>query len=69
MSKDRVDKLSWDSFEDKKLVMCCLVKASDISNEIRPKHISIKWAEKVMVEFYLQVYCRRAIDIQQISMH
>jgi hypothetical protein len=53
--KDRVDKIDWTSFEDKKIVMCCLVKASDISNEIRPSHISIKWAEKVMMEFYLQV--------------
>jgi len=52
--KNRFDKINWDSFDDKKLLMCCLVKAADISNEIRPGYIGRKWASRVMAEFFTQ---------------
>jgi len=48
------DSIKWDSFDDKKLIMCCLVKCADISNEIRPSEIGRNWAERVMTEFFAQ---------------
>lgn len=51
----RIDNLDWDNAEDKKLMMCCLVKCADISNEIRPTKIGQNWAHRVMTEFFLQV--------------
>ena len=53
--KAKREKLNWDEFEDKKLIMCILVKCADISNEIRPSHIGKQWAECVMTEFFIQV--------------
>jgi len=50
----KLEKLAWDTFEDKKLILCCLVKCADISNEIRPSSIATKWANRVMTEFYAQ---------------
>jgi high affinity cGMP-specific 3',5'-cyclic phosphodiesterase 9 len=41
--------------EEKRLLMMCLVKCADISNEIRPTIIAKGWAERVMTEFYAQV--------------
>jgi len=52
--KGKLESLKWDSFEDKKLIMCCLVKCADISNEIRPCEIGKCWAERVMTEFFAQ---------------
>jgi len=47
--------INWTKFEDKKLVMCMLVKCADISNEIRPQHIGRQWAAAVTTEFFIQV--------------
>jgi len=40
--------------EDRLLIMCCLVKCADLSNEIRPTKIAQKWAMMVMQEFFAQ---------------
>jgi len=52
--KTKLDKINFDSVDDKKLLMCCLVKCADISNEIRPGHIGRRWASRVMAEFFTQ---------------
>ena len=53
---------NWSSDEDKKLVMCCLIKGADISNEIRPSEIGKGWAERVMTEFFAQVTRFRSLS-------
>lgn len=40
--------------EDRKLIMCALLKCSDLSNEIRKQSISSKWAKLVFEEFISQ---------------
>eukprot|EP01117_Protostelium_nocturnum_P002499 TRINITY_DN1320_c0_g1_i2.p1 TRINITY_DN1320_c0_g1~~TRINITY_DN1320_c0_g1_i2.p1 ORF type:complete len:431 (-),score=116.75 TRINITY_DN1320_c0_g1_i2:37-1329(-) len=42
------------SEEDRKLVLCSLIKCSDLSNEIRTPQIGQKWAKLVLEEFFLQ---------------
>jgi len=42
------------SFDDRKLVLCCLIKCADISNEIRPTHIGKRWCSRVITEFFAQ---------------
>jgi len=50
----KMEHIQWDSFDDKKLIMCCLIKCADISNEIRPSEIGSFWAQRVMTEFFAQ---------------
>jgi high affinity cGMP-specific 3',5'-cyclic phosphodiesterase 9 len=57
--KDKADKVQWDNFDDKKFIMCCLLKCADISNEVRPGYISAEWAGHVMAEFFIQVRYRQ----------
>eukprot|EP01126_Amoeba_proteus_P004721 TRINITY_DN11569_c0_g1_i1.p1 TRINITY_DN11569_c0_g1~~TRINITY_DN11569_c0_g1_i1.p1 ORF type:complete len:404 (-),score=75.20 TRINITY_DN11569_c0_g1_i1:79-1290(-) len=40
--------------EQKIPAMCCLIKCSDLSNEIRPADIAILWATRVNAEFFNQ---------------
>ncbi|PRP75427.1 high affinity cGMP-specific 3',5'-cyclic phosphodiesterase 9A-like [Planoprotostelium fungivorum] len=42
------------SAEDKKVVMCGLIKCADLSNEIRTQQIGQRWAKLVLEEFFLQ---------------
>eukprot|EP01127_Copromyxa_protea_P018763 TRINITY_DN5979_c0_g1_i1.p1 TRINITY_DN5979_c0_g1~~TRINITY_DN5979_c0_g1_i1.p1 ORF type:complete len:224 (-),score=54.55 TRINITY_DN5979_c0_g1_i1:27-698(-) len=42
------------SREKKVPAMCCIMKCSDLSNEIRPKDIAILWATRVNREFFAQ---------------
>ncbi|PRP87513.1 hypothetical protein PROFUN_00724 [Planoprotostelium fungivorum] len=42
------------SSEDKKLVMCALMKCADLSNEIRSPQIGQRWAKLVLEEFFQQ---------------
>jgi len=53
-------KLQWDNNDDKKLIMCCLIKCADISNEIRPAEIGEQWAYRVMTEFFAQAGVEKA---------
>jgi len=52
-SKDEIS-LHSTAGEDRRLIMKCLVKCADLSNEIRETSISRKWAELVQKEFFLQ---------------
>jgi len=52
--KEKNSTLDWSKEEDRKLMMALLVKAADISNEIRPAKIGANWAIAVMTEFYIQ---------------
>lgn len=49
--------------EDRKLLMCCLLKCSDLSNEIRKEKISKKWANLVIEEFLMQSGMERKLDL------
>jgi len=49
--------------DDRILLMCCLLKCSDLSNEIRPTHIAKKWAKLVMQEFVKQSDKERELDL------
>jgi len=40
--------------EDTITIMCCLMKCSDLSNEIRPRGLATRWAKMVMQEFIRQ---------------
>eukprot|EP01126_Amoeba_proteus_P045261 TRINITY_DN5057_c0_g2_i32.p1 TRINITY_DN5057_c0_g2~~TRINITY_DN5057_c0_g2_i32.p1 ORF type:complete len:225 (+),score=53.03 TRINITY_DN5057_c0_g2_i32:268-942(+) len=40
--------------EQKVPAMCCIMKCSDLSNEIRPGNIAILWATRVNAEFFAQ---------------
>uniref|UniRef100_A0A6B2L211 PDEase domain-containing protein n=1 Tax=Arcella intermedia TaxID=1963864 RepID=A0A6B2L211_9EUKA len=40
--------------EDAITIMCCLMKCSDLSNEIRPRALATRWANMVMQEFVKQ---------------
>eukprot|EP01126_Amoeba_proteus_P041734 TRINITY_DN449_c0_g1_i17.p1 TRINITY_DN449_c0_g1~~TRINITY_DN449_c0_g1_i17.p1 ORF type:complete len:383 (-),score=66.47 TRINITY_DN449_c0_g1_i17:149-1297(-) len=40
--------------EEKIVMMCCLMKCSDLSNEIRPSFIADRWAKRVNEEFSAQ---------------
>jgi len=56
-------KLQWDNADDKKLIMCCLIKCADISNEIRPADIGELWAYRVMTEFFAQAGLEKAQNL------
>jgi hypothetical protein len=49
--------------DDKILLMCSLVKCADLGNEIRPTHISHKWATLVISEFFAQSDKERELDL------
>eukprot|EP01117_Protostelium_nocturnum_P011859 TRINITY_DN4329_c0_g1_i1.p1 TRINITY_DN4329_c0_g1~~TRINITY_DN4329_c0_g1_i1.p1 ORF type:complete len:392 (-),score=77.11 TRINITY_DN4329_c0_g1_i1:42-1217(-) len=49
-----LERINWENSEEKKWIMCTLIKCADISNEIRPSSIGRKWAQRVMTEFYAQ---------------
>jgi len=40
--------------QDKIIVMCCLIKCADLSNEIRPTEMAQRWAKMVITEFFAQ---------------
>jgi len=40
--------------EDKTILMTCLMKSADLSNEIREFSVAKKWADKIMKEFISQ---------------
>ena len=39
------------------------IKAADISNPTRPLHLSRRWSEKIMEEFFLQGDAERRLNI------
>ena len=41
--------------EDKRCLKMILIKACDVSNEIRPPEISEPWVEKLLEEYFQQV--------------
>lgn len=49
--------------EDKKLIMCSMVKCSDLSNEIRKQNISRRWAKMVLEEFFAQSDKERELEL------
>lgn len=49
--------------EDRKLIMCALVKCSDLSNEIRKQQMSKKWAKLVIEEFLSQSKKEKEMDL------
>jgi len=61
--KSKMEKLDFSNFDDKKTIMCCLVKAADISNEVRSSQIGKQWAARVMGEFFSQAGLERAMGI------
>jgi high affinity cGMP-specific 3',5'-cyclic phosphodiesterase 9 len=62
--KTKIQNMNWEDFEDKKLILCCLIKCADISNEIRPSQIGQSWAQRVMTEFYIQSAIEKAKGMQ-----
>ena len=46
---------NWDTAEDKGCLKMILIKACDVSNEIRPPEISEPWVEKLLEEYFQQV--------------
>lgn len=49
--------------EDRILVMCTVMKCSDLSNEIRPNHMAQKWALRVLQEFFSQAQKERTLSL------
>eukprot|EP01123_Difflugia_compressa_P003990 TRINITY_DN15317_c0_g1_i1.p1 TRINITY_DN15317_c0_g1~~TRINITY_DN15317_c0_g1_i1.p1 ORF type:complete len:184 (+),score=19.26 TRINITY_DN15317_c0_g1_i1:50-553(+) len=49
--------------EDTIILMCCLMKCADLSNEIRPRNLSVKWAKMVMQEFIRQSQTEALMDL------
>jgi len=45
---------NWDTAEDKGCLKMILIKACDVSNEIRPPEISEPWVEKLLEEYFQQ---------------
>lgn len=61
--KSKLQNINWTEFDDKKIIMCCLIKCADISNEIRPSKIGRSWAQRVMTEFYAQSLIEKEKDL------
>jgi hypothetical protein len=49
--------------EDRKLIMCAIVKCSDLSNEIRRQNVAQRWAKLVLEEFFAQSDKERELDL------
>uniref|UniRef100_A0A6B2L3H0 PDEase domain-containing protein n=1 Tax=Arcella intermedia TaxID=1963864 RepID=A0A6B2L3H0_9EUKA len=50
-------------YEDTIILMCCLIKCADLSNEIRPRNTAVKWAKMVMDEFIKQSKTEAKMDL------
>jgi len=51
-------------YSDMITVMCCMMKCSDISNEIRPRDTATKWAGRINQEFFAQVSKEKTLNLQ-----
>jgi hypothetical protein len=49
--------------EDRKLIMCSLMKCADLSNEVRENNLSKLWAKLVMEEFLAQSGIERQLQL------
>uniref|UniRef100_A0A6B2L4I7 PDEase domain-containing protein n=1 Tax=Arcella intermedia TaxID=1963864 RepID=A0A6B2L4I7_9EUKA len=58
-----VDDISQTEEEDRILLLCCLIKGGDLSNEIRPTNIAQRWAKLVIKEFFEQSKTERSLDL------
>ena len=45
---------AWDSVDHMHLLLSMMMKASDLSNELRPWHVSKRWADQLLDEFFAQ---------------
>eukprot|EP01102_Stenamoeba_stenopodia_P007293 TRINITY_DN203_c0_g3_i1.p1 TRINITY_DN203_c0_g3~~TRINITY_DN203_c0_g3_i1.p1 ORF type:complete len:419 (-),score=63.67 TRINITY_DN203_c0_g3_i1:58-1314(-) len=52
------------SEEDTILLMCTLIKCSDISNEIRKPELAWKWAKLVLQEFFAQAAKEKSMNLK-----
>jgi len=50
-------------YEDLLIAMCCVMKCSDISNEIRPRDTATKWAGRINQEFFAQVSMEKTFNL------
>lgn len=53
-TRSQTGALSRDSKDDRQLLMSVVMKCADISNSVRPIHVSVKWADFLLAEFFSQ---------------
>ncbi|KAH9267768.1 hypothetical protein BASA84_000551 [Batrachochytrium salamandrivorans] len=52
--KSYADNFSYDDVNHRHALFQMLIKCSDISNEVRPKHVSEPWVDNLLDEFFTQ---------------
>jgi len=61
--------VAFASPDERTLLFSLLLHAADISNPAKPQHIAVKWADRVLTEFFTQGDSERALNLPVAPMN